>query len=129
MLNRVVLRAFLFISLFVCCGTVLSQQPKGLPDVIGEAVPLYPPIARAANLQGSVVLTVTVEAGRVQSTKLVSGHPILSQAAESNLETWGLVSMPTQTFVVTYSYKLSERCKGKPTVTANFPTGATRNPT
>jgi outer membrane biosynthesis protein TonB len=122
MRERPVLRICLFISLLVCYSTALSQQPQALPDVIGAAVPLYPPIARAANLQGTVVLSVTVEGGRVQSTKLVSGHPLLSRAAESNLGTWELVSMPAKTFAVTYSYKLSERCKGKPTITANFPT-------
>ncbi len=47
---------------------------------------------------------------------------MLSRAAESNLGSWELFSMPAQTFVVTYSYKLSERCKGNPSIVADFPT-------
>lgn len=108
-----------------CCSTALSQPHQALPDVVGAAVPLYPPIARAANVQGPVVLEVTAEGGRVQSTKVVTGPPLLSRAAESNLSTWQLVSMPSQTFVVTYTYKLSKRCKGKPSVSAEFPRSIT----
>jgi hypothetical protein len=104
-----------------CCSPALSQQSQALPDVVGAAVPLYPPIARAANVQGRVVLEVTAEGGRIQSTKVVSGPLMLSRVAESNLSTWQLVSMPSQTFVVTYTYRLSKRCKGKPRVSADFP--------
>jgi hypothetical protein len=114
-----------FLCIFFCCSTALSQQPPNLPDVVGAAVPLYPPIARAANVQGRVVLRVTADGGRVQSTKVVSGPMLLSRVAESNLSTWQLVSMPSQTFVVTYTYKLSKRCKGKPSVSADFPRSIT----
>lgn len=119
------LRLCLLISIIAYRSIAESQQPSSLPDVISAAVPLYPPLARAARLQGAVVLTVEVEGGKVQSTRIVSGHPMLSRAAESNLATWKLVSMPAKTFSVTYRYKLSNRCKGKPSMTADFPTEVT----
>jgi TonB family protein len=122
MRKQAVLRPCLFLSILAYCSLAMSQQSSNLPDVLGASVPLYPPLARAAKVQGTVLLTVVVEGGKVRSTKVVSGHPMLSQAAESNLETWKLVSMPTQTFTVTYLYKLSDRCKGRPSISTNFPT-------
>ena len=118
-------RACLFISVFVYCSSALSQRANVLPDVLAAAVPLYPPLARAAQVQGTVVVKVVVEGGKVQSTKVVSGHPMLSDAAKSNLATWKLFPLPAQTFAVTYHYELNDRCKEKPSVTADFPTEVT----
>jgi hypothetical protein len=125
MRKRTLLVPCLLLSMVAYCSLAVSQHSSNLPDVIGAAVPLYPPLARAAKVQGTVILTVLVEGGKVQATKLVSGHPMLSQAAQSNLETWKLVSMPARTFSVTYLYKLNDRCKGSPSITANFPTEVT----
>lgn len=66
-------RTWVWLFMLACCSTTHSQRPQALPDLVGAAVPLYPPIARAANVQGRVVLEVTAEAGKVQSTKVVSG--------------------------------------------------------
>jgi hypothetical protein len=93
-----------------------------LPTVTGAAVPLYPPLARAASVQGTVTLVVVTNGDRVQSTKVVNGPSLLSAAAESNIRTWTLVGKPPQTFEVTYRYVLSDRCEGNPAVKIDFPT-------
>ncbi|MEW6212838.1 MAG: TonB family protein, partial [Acidobacteriota bacterium] len=51
--------------------------------------PEYPPMARAANATGTVVVEILIdENGRVKSAKAVSGHPLLKQAAESAAKGW-----------------------------------------
>jgi Gram-negative bacterial TonB protein C-terminal len=108
-------------SFFFCYAFARRSQPN-LPTVIGAAVPLYPPLARAASMQGTVTLVVVTNGDRVQSTKVVNGPPLLSAAAESNIRTWTFVEKSPQTFDVTYRYVLSDRCEGNPTIKIDFPT-------
>jgi Gram-negative bacterial TonB protein C-terminal len=108
-------------SFFFCHAFARPPQPN-LPIVTGAAVPLYPPLARAASVQGTVTLVVVTNGDRVQATKVVNGHSLLSAAAESNIRTWTLVGKPPQTFDVTYRYVLSDRCEGNPAVKIDFPT-------
>src|SRR5262245_12494635 len=93
-----------------------------LPTVTGAAVPLYPPLARAASLQGLVVLTATTGGDKIESTKVLSGHPLLAAAAESNIRTWTLINNPPQNFKVTYQYEISSQCKGTPSLKMDYPT-------
>jgi TonB family protein len=49
---------------------------------ISKPVPAYPPIAKAAHVQGTVVVEIVIgESGDVISATAVSGHPLLQQAA------------------------------------------------
>jgi periplasmic protein TonB len=51
--------------------------------------PPYPPMAKQANIEGSVVVEVTVsESGSVIGAKAVSGHPLLRPAAEQAARGW-----------------------------------------
>jgi TonB family protein len=51
--------------------------------------PVYPPPAKAANIQGTVVFDVTVGAtGKIESMNVVSGPPLLRQAAIDCLKQW-----------------------------------------
>ena len=51
--------------------------------------PEYPPLARQARIQGVVRFTVTLgEDGRVVNMTLVSGHPLLVQAAQDAVKQW-----------------------------------------
>ena len=54
-----------------------------------RAVPVYPPIAKAARVQGAVVLDIEVGTkGNVESMKVASGPPMLQQAAIDCLKQW-----------------------------------------
>jgi TonB family protein len=56
---------------------------------ITKPAPIYPPIARAAQASGSVVVQVKVdECGSVVSAKAISGHPLLQQAAVQAAYKW-----------------------------------------
>jgi hypothetical protein len=110
---------------FVAGSDVQSLVESGLPTVTGATVPLYPPIARAASLQGIVVLLATTSGEKVESTKVLSGHPLLVQAAESNIRTWTFVGKPPQSIKVIYRHEISEKCEGDPSVKLDFPSEAT----
>lgn len=56
---------------------------------INKPAPLYPPIARAAQSSGTVVVQVTVnECGNVVSAKAISGPPLLQQSAVEAAYKW-----------------------------------------
>jgi protein TonB len=60
---------------------------KGL--VIQKIEPAYPPLARAARVQGDVVLSAAIDAnGQITNLQLVSGHPILVPAAIAAVKQW-----------------------------------------
>lgn len=49
----------------------------------------YPEIARAARVQGDVVLDCTIsDDGRVVDVKVLSGHPLLQDAAVDGVRQW-----------------------------------------
>jgi protein TonB len=60
---------------------------KGL--LIQKIEPTYPPLARAARVQGEVVLSAIIDAnGQITNLQLVSGHPMLVPSAISAVKQW-----------------------------------------
>jgi periplasmic protein TonB len=59
------------------------------PRILQQFDPLYPILARRALVQGDVVLSAIIDAqGNVTEMKLVSGHPLLIEAAMNALRIW-----------------------------------------
>jgi TonB family protein len=59
-----------------------ANPPQGDVVLIKLTQPIYPPLARQARIAGDVELTIEVRKdGTVQSAVVVSGHPLLKQAA------------------------------------------------
>jgi protein TonB len=57
--------------------------------VIQKVPPVYPEAARAARIQGRVVLRGTIsETGTLEEVHVVSGHPFLQQAAIDAVKAW-----------------------------------------
>jgi periplasmic protein TonB len=51
--------------------------------------PTYPPVARAAHIQGVVVLAAIIDKdGNIQNLQVVSGHPLLAPAAIEAVKQW-----------------------------------------
>jgi protein TonB len=60
---------------------------KGL--LIHREEPVYPTLARAARVQGEVVLSAVISpTGQIENLQLVSGHPMLVPAAMAAVKTW-----------------------------------------
>ena len=60
---------------------------KGL--LVQKIEPQYPPLARAARVQGEVVLSAIIDSnGQINNLQLVSGHPMLVPAAIAAVKQW-----------------------------------------
>lgn len=57
--------------------------------LVSKVVPVYPPVARQARVQGEVVLDANIASnGTVESLKAISGHPLLIPAAIDAVKQW-----------------------------------------
>jgi protein TonB len=57
--------------------------------LIHQVKPSYPPLARQARIQGTVVLQAVIgKDGSIQGLKVVSGHPMLAPAALEAVKQW-----------------------------------------
>lgn len=58
-------------------------------SLIRRVDPLYPPLARSARVQGSVILAAVIaKDGSIENLKLISGHPMLVEAAIEAVRQW-----------------------------------------
>ncbi len=65
----------------------LSHISEG--DLVRKVLPAYPPLARSARIQGTVVLQAMIgKQGTIEDLRLVSGHPMLATAAIEAVRQW-----------------------------------------
>jgi TonB family protein len=58
-------------------------------NILEKVDPVYPPIAKTARIQGSVVLAVEIDKeGAVTSVQVMRGHPMLVTAATDAVKQW-----------------------------------------
>jgi hypothetical protein len=104
---------------------IAAQEPKPvLPVVVGGAMPLYPPLARAARIQGTVHVEVKTDGKEVVNAQSKDGHRLLAIAAEDNAKTWRFQDHKPMVFTVTYRYRLEadgDVNNANPTVTLRLP--------
>ena len=82
---------FLFFGLAACLGYGWQRVSvdQASSHLVKRVEPQYPQLARAAHIQGEVVIAVTItETGAVSNPKYVSGHPMLMQAALDAVREW-----------------------------------------
>src|SRR5580698_4772394 len=100
-------RRGLLVSVVAFLPAAVAQRAKiAMPTVAGGAVPLYPPLARAANVQGVVHVEVRTDAARVVTATAKAGHRLLAVAAEDNAKTWQFAKHEPTSFTVTYRYRI-----------------------
>jgi TonB family protein len=82
--------ALLAISRMASAQDVLSVDKLTLNQHVDHRVtPIYPPIAKAVQVQGTVDFEVRIGAtGKIESMKVVGGPPMLQQAAMDSLKQW-----------------------------------------
>jgi periplasmic protein TonB len=65
----------------------LSHMSEG--DLVRKVLPMYPPLARSARIQGPVVLQAMIsKLGTIENLRLLSGHPMLAPAAIDAVRQW-----------------------------------------
>ncbi|HZU29186.1 MAG TPA: energy transducer TonB [Bryobacteraceae bacterium] len=58
-------------------------------NLIRKVMPVYPPLAKQARIQGTVRFTAIIgKDGTIQNLQLVSGHPLLVEAARQAVSQW-----------------------------------------
>lgn len=66
---------------------VVSRWMEG--NLIRKVQPVYPPLARSAGIQGSVLLQAIIgHDGKIERVQVVSGHPLLTKAAVDAVAQW-----------------------------------------
>jgi protein TonB len=57
--------------------------------LLQKTIPLYPPIAKAARVAGTVVLQANIsKTGTIENLRVISGPPMLQQAAMDAVKSW-----------------------------------------
>jgi len=89
-----------------------SASAVAFPLLQGAALPMYPPIAKAAHVTGKVVLRAIVKDGLVVKTDVLSkldpsGQRFLETSTVENLKTWRFAADVNGVFTVTYKYAIS----------------------
>jgi protein TonB len=87
-------------------GSVLSTTPVAVPKIatpqrvrvssgvqsgllVRKVPPAYPPLARQARIQGTVILQAQIsKEGNIENLQLISGHPMLAPAAIEAVKQW-----------------------------------------
>src|SRR2546425_2656157 len=62
-----------------------------------KTAPMYPDLAKRMNVTGKVKIEVVITPeGRVKSTRVVGGHPLLVQACQDAVKEWKFVPAPEE---------------------------------
>ncbi len=95
-------KQFLLTAVLLLLSAAFAQQPDSLKperirvssgvaeeQIIQRVDPVYPKEAQENHIQGDVVLTATIsKEGNIINLKLVSGHPLLADAATEAVKQW-----------------------------------------
>lgn len=99
-------------------GVSASGQPgtktatSATPILLNGALPVYPPIARAARVTGQVTVKVTVKSGAVVRVEVLSKLSpavlrFLEPPTSENIKTWRFAVDVSGEFPVTYTYSIA----------------------
>ena len=106
MTNRMI-SALCFVA--IACIAVAGQNDE--PLLITVNIPKYPPLARAARVEGIVKLTFTLAANAAEpaNVEVLSGHPMLKGAAANNVKTWRFENhyAVERKYETTFRYRIS----------------------
>jgi hypothetical protein len=105
--KRVLLIGAAMILLLSVFKLYSQQKNQSLPRVVSAGIPLYPPFARVASIQGVVALRVSTDGKHVVTFNSESGPPLLLQASKENVKTWEFEPHQPTSFDVRFIYKLS----------------------
>jgi TonB family protein len=95
----------IFVSLTAFC--LAAESPERCVMSIG--IPVYPPLAEQARVEGTVKVGITVdETGAVAKATGMSGQPMLLAAALENVKTWRFAPIKgkSSVFVITYEFRI-----------------------
>jgi TonB family protein len=91
-------------------GFVLAQQSatdESKRKVKSKTAPSYPELAKRMNVSGKVKIEVIITPdGKVRSTRVIGGHPLLVQACQDAVKDWKFVPAAEETTqVIEFEFK------------------------
>jgi TonB family protein len=97
-LTKIAARSFLAMVLLLTAVNLPAQEGRKL---ISNPTPAYPETAKRFRLTGVVKVEVVVAPdGKIKSTKIIGGHPLLVNAVEETLKGWRYAPAATETTAV-----------------------------
>jgi TonB family protein len=101
---------FGLVAIFAAVPAAISsaQEVTEMPLVESASMPVYPLMARAARIEGTVVLELTTDGTTISQIVVQSGPPMLAAAAKKNVDTWRLLPNKPMSFEVTFQFHLTE---------------------
>jgi len=86
----------------LCLGSAALAQTgttdEGKRKVKSKVSPAYPELAKRMSVTGKVKIEVVITPdGRVKSTRVVGGHPLLVQACQDAVKEWRFATAPEET--------------------------------
>jgi TonB family protein len=92
-------------ALCLLAGTTAWAQTASMDEtrrkVKTRVAPNYPELAKRMNVVGKVKLEIVIDPeGRVKSSRVVGGHPLLVAACQDAVKGWKFTPAPEQTTLV-----------------------------
>lgn len=99
--GKQMLRGIVALALaFAVVGSGSAQSgttDEGKRKVKSKVSPAYPELAKRMNVTGKVKIEVVITPdGRVKSTRVVGGHPLLVQACQDAVKEWKFAAAPEE---------------------------------
>ena len=113
-----------FSSMRLSRTQAVAQTVNDQPTVVAAVAPMYPPIARSAHTTGDVVVEVKINSrGDVESSRVLSGHPLLQNVGKEIAKKWKFVSTTekrSRVVQLTFTFGRVESGKSVPEFTTTF---------
>jgi TonB family protein len=75
-----------------------GSTDEGKRKVKSKVAPAYPELAKRMSVSGKVKIEVVITPdGRVKSTRVIGGHPLLVQACQDAVKEWKFAPAPEET--------------------------------
>jgi TonB family protein len=99
---RGIIRVIAIMVVGLCLGAYVFGQTastdEGKRKVKSKVAPAYPELAKRMSVAGKVKIEVVISPdGRVKSTRVIGGHPLLVQACQDAVKEWKFAPAPEET--------------------------------
>ena len=86
-----------------------GSTDEGKRKVKSKVAPAYPELAKRMSVSGKVKIEVVITPdGRVKSTRVIGGHPLLVQACQDAVKEWKFAPAPEEsTQIVEFEFSAS----------------------
>lgn len=90
----------------LCMASATPSLADDNRKIKQQVPPVYPELAKANHITGSVKLEVVISPqGGVRTVKVLGGNPVLADSAERAVKNWKFETGPEETRTITVDFK------------------------